>query len=79
VDAEFSRGDIDVVKVPATRIAEDMGSPRSANMVMLGAFTKKTSLVSLATIIDELANTLKKKEKLIAVNKKALNAGFDLF
>ena len=78
VEAEFSRGDIDVVRVPATRIAEEMGSPRSANMVMLGAFTKKTNLVELSTIMDELSTALKKKEKLIAINKKALTAGYDL-
>ncbi|MEE8373372.1 MAG: 2-oxoacid:acceptor oxidoreductase family protein [Dehalococcoidia bacterium] len=78
VEAESSRGDIEVVKVPATRIAEELGSPRSANMVMLGALTRKSNLVSLSTIVDELANTLKKKEKLIAINKKALAAGYDL-
>lgn len=78
VEAESSRGDIEVVKVPATRIAEELGSPRSANMVMLGALTRKSNLVALSTIVDELANTLKKKEKLIAINKKALAAGYDL-
>lgn len=78
VEAESSRGDIEVVKVPATRIAEELGSPKSANMVMLGALTRKSNLVSLSTIVDELANTLKKKEKLIAINKEALAAGYDL-
>lgn len=78
VEAESSRGDIEVVKVPATRIAEELGSPKSANMVMLGALTRKSNLVALSTIVDELANTLKKKEKLIAINKKALAAGYDL-
>jgi 2-oxoglutarate ferredoxin oxidoreductase subunit gamma len=78
IQAENSRGDIEVVKVPATRMAEELGSPRSANMVMLGALTRKSNLVSLSTIVDELATTLKKKEKLIAINKKALAAGYDL-
>ena len=78
IDAELSRGDIDVVKVPAGEIADEMGSPKSANMVMLGAFIKKSSLVSLDTVIEELKNTLKKKEKLIAINEKALMAGYNL-
>jgi Pyruvate/2-oxoacid:ferredoxin oxidoreductase gamma subunit len=47
--------------------------------VMLGAFTRKSNLVSLSTLIDGLGSTLKKKEKLIAINKKALMAGYDLF
>ena len=79
VEAEISRGDIDIVEVPASSIAEDLGSPKSANMVMLGALTKKSNLVSLSSVIEALRNTLKNKQKLIAINKKALLAGYDLF
>jgi len=78
VDAEISRGDIDIVKVPAGEIADKLGSPKSANMVMLGTFIKKSNLVSISTVIEELKNTLKKKEKLIAINEKALMAGYNL-
>ena len=79
IDAEISRGDIDIVKVPANSIAEEMGSPKSANMVMMGAFTKKSNLVSLESVIEGLKNTLKNKQKLMAINKAALKAGYDLF
>jgi 2-oxoglutarate ferredoxin oxidoreductase subunit gamma len=78
VDAELSRGDIDVVKVAAGEIADKLDSPKSANMVMLGAFIKKSNLVSINTVIEELKNTLKKKENLIAINEKALMAGYNL-
>ena len=78
VDAELSRGDIDVVKVAAGEIADKLDNPKSANMVMLGAFIKKSNLVSINTVIEELKNTLKKKEKLIAINEKALMAGYNL-
>lgn len=77
--AEISRGDIDLVEVAASSIAEDLGSPKSANMVMLGAFTKKSNLVPLETLIEGLSTTLKNKKKLMAVNKKALATGYDLF
>ena len=79
VEAEIERGDIEVVGVPANRIAEELGSPRSANMVMLGAFTRKSNLLSLSTLIEGLGSTLKKKEKLVAINKKALMTGYELF
>ena len=79
IKAEVSRGDIELVGVPASRIAEELGSPRSANMVILGAFTKKTNLVSIDTLIEGLKSTLKNKTKLIAINKKALIAGYELF
>ena len=79
IEAEITRGDIDIVEVPANSIAEELGSPRSANMVMLGAFTKKSNLASLSSVIEALKDTLKNKQKLIAINKKALQAGYDLF
>ncbi len=78
VQAEIARGDIDIVGVPAASIAEELGSPRSANMVMLGAFTRKSNLVSIDTLTETLKTILKSKAKLFAVNRKALMAGYDL-
>ena len=78
IETEPARGDIEIVRVPANSIAEELGSPKSANMVMLGAFIKKSNLVSLANIIEGLKTILGNKQKLIAVNKKALMAGYDL-
>ena len=78
IEAEVSRGDIDIVRVPANSIAEELGSPRSANMVMMGAFTKKSNLVSVSSVMEGLKSALKDKQKLIAINKKALMAGYDL-
>ena len=74
-----SRGDIDIVEVPASEIADEMKNPRSANMVMLGAFIKKSNLVSLSSLMDGLKNTLKNKKKLISINEKALEVGYNLF
>ena len=78
IEAEISRGDIDIVRVPANSIAEKLGSPRSANMVMMGAFTKKSNIVSVSSVIKGLKSALKDKQKLIAINEKALMAGYDL-
>ncbi len=79
VETEISRGDIDIVTVPANSIAEELKSPKSANMVMLGAFTKKSNLVSLSSVIEGLEHTLKRRQKLMATNRKALAAGYNLF
>jgi 2-oxoglutarate ferredoxin oxidoreductase subunit gamma len=79
VESEILRVDINVVSVPANIIAEKLGSARSANIVMLGAFIKKSALVSFDSIIDALKATLGKKQKLLALNEKALKAGYDLF
>ena len=78
VETEIARGDIDIIGVPASRVAEEMGSAKSANMVMLGAFTRKSNLVTLDALFDGLKSALKNKTKLIAINKKALTAGYEL-
>jgi len=79
VEAEISRGDVDIVAVPANSIAEELGSPKSANMVMLGALIRKSNLVSISSLVEGLKDSFKNKQKLIAVNEKALMAGYELF
>jgi len=75
----ISRGDVEVLEVPANGLAEELGSPKSANMVMIGAFCKKSNLVSLGTLLAGLKETFKSKPHLIDINEKALRAGHDLF
>jgi 2-oxoglutarate ferredoxin oxidoreductase subunit gamma len=78
IEAEVMRGDIEVVRVPANSIAEEMGNARSANMVMLGAFTRKSNLVLLDGLIRGLEDALKGKKKLVAANTEALKKGYEL-
>jgi 2-oxoglutarate ferredoxin oxidoreductase subunit gamma len=72
------RGDIEVVSIPANAIAEKLGSVKSANMVILGAFIKKSNLVKMQSLIDGLIVAMKGNQKLIKINQDALNAGFNL-
>ncbi len=76
IQSDPSRDDIEVVRVAADAIAKEVGSARSANMVMLGAFIRVSSIVSLEGIMEGLRGTMKNKHKLIAVNEKAINAGY---
>lgn len=79
IEAEVLRGNVEVVKVAANQVAEELGSARSANMVMLGAFVKKSGLVSMGTI-EEVVKTMlgAKNARLFEVNRKALLAGYEL-
>ncbi len=79
MEANVSREDIDIVEVPANEMAEELGNLKCANMVMLGAFTKQSKVVSLPTLIKGLEESFKKKKKLIALNTKALTNGYELF
>ncbi|MDR2712804.1 MAG: 2-oxoacid:acceptor oxidoreductase family protein [Clostridiales bacterium] len=76
IDRKSERDDIKAYYVPANTIAGDLGNPKVANVVMLGAFLALTSAVkteSLEEIIEE--NFKGKKASLIEINKKALAAG----
>lgn len=79
VEAGISRGDIDLVRVPANNIAEKLGSPQSVNMVMLGAFIQKTNLVSISNLIEVVNRAFMNKKKSVTINRKALMAGYNLF
>jgi Pyruvate/2-oxoacid:ferredoxin oxidoreductase gamma subunit len=48
-------------------------------MVMLGAFIKKTGLVSLSQVLEALRFTLITKKKLIEINERALEEGYNFF
>jgi 2-oxoglutarate ferredoxin oxidoreductase subunit gamma len=74
----LNRGDIEIVNVSANEMAEKMGNVKSANMIMLGAFIKKSNLVSLKSLVDGLTVALKGNQKLITINKDALSAGYNL-
>jgi 2-oxoglutarate ferredoxin oxidoreductase subunit gamma len=70
-----TRGDIEVVGIDAGQMAENIGDMRATNMVMLGAFVKRTKLVELKHVIDGLGEIFEGKEKVIAMNSKALEIG----
>jgi len=73
-----SRTDVDVIAVPASRIAEELGDARAANIVMLGAFTAATGLVSLRTAAESVNEVFGgKKKELIELNHRALQIGAD--
>ncbi len=47
-------------------------------MIMLGAFVKKTKLISLKTLLDNLGEILARvKKELIKANKTALLQGYE--
>ncbi len=76
IDREVERDDVKVVKVPANDIAEEVGSARSANMVMLGAFAEKVGVVKVDTLLDALDVMLQGKgDKIMGLNREAMKRG----
>ncbi|MDL2206235.1 2-oxoacid:acceptor oxidoreductase family protein [Eubacteriales bacterium OttesenSCG-928-N13] len=78
IDGKPTRDDIRVIAVPSGEIAEQAGNLRSANMVMLGAYTGLTEDFSVATLMDALRHKMgPSKEKFMPANQKAIELGID--
>jgi Pyruvate/2-oxoacid:ferredoxin oxidoreductase gamma subunit len=62
--------------VPASEIADGMGSAKVANVVMLGALLEETECLPPESAISVL-ETMVKNPKLLELDRKALAAGRD--
>ena len=70
--------DIIAVPVPSTNIAGDMGNPKSANMVMLGAFIAKIGILKKTSIFRTFDDaTDPRKIEAFKVNKELVMKGID--
>jgi 2-oxoglutarate ferredoxin oxidoreductase subunit gamma len=71
------RDDVNVVSVPANTLAHEMGNDRVLNMIMLGAVTQVTGLVSPESLGGAVGTVLEgKKQSLVDINRQALVKGF---
>lgn len=78
VTKQVSRPDVRGVYVNATGIALEQGDGRMANMVMLGAVMKLTSMVSFAAVEKAMDKTFSTKlHKLIGKNLQVMKLGFE--
>ena len=79
VDRSANRDDVSIVEVPANEIAEEIGSHRLANLVMVGAMLKLLPVLDLKSISKALEIHISERHKdLVEVNKKALERGYQL-
>jgi 2-oxoglutarate ferredoxin oxidoreductase subunit gamma len=73
-----SRADLLVILVPANEIANELGNPRGANMVALGAYLGATRAVSLDAVDGLIRDTFTGKSKVIEVNQASLRRGYEI-
>ena len=79
ISRDAKRDDIDVYKIPATQMANEMGVPKLANMIIVGKLIKETEMFTL----DELKQAVTKmvpesKKALLDANITAIEAGYNL-
>ena len=78
VDTEPTSKCASVKKVPFNEIAQDLGNPKTANVVALGYVAKLLPMVPYDAIAAEVEKSFEKKPKLIPINLEALRKGYDL-
>ena len=66
----------EIIKVPAMKIADELGLRIVSNMVMLGAFVKKSGLFSLEILEKAVADLISAKK--LELDIKAIQAGAEL-
>lgn len=76
IEQRSARTDIHTIALPAKTIADELGAPQIANVVMLGALIAATGVVTVETMNDVLAQHLsaRHRDKLEA-NRNALARG----
>lgn len=80
IDRKAERKDIDIYYVPANEIAEELGNPKIANMVMLGAYLEAAKSVKVETILNKAFTAVfgENRANLLPINKKALEKGAEI-
>ncbi|PKN62168.1 MAG: 2-oxoacid:ferredoxin oxidoreductase subunit gamma [Deltaproteobacteria bacterium HGW-Deltaproteobacteria-15] len=71
-----SRKDLEVIQVPTLQLAQEVGSERAANMVMIGALCSKTGVLNIEDTVKGMEAALKGKEKFFSLNQKGIERGF---
>jgi len=72
--ADFSAPEVQVVAIPASEIADKLGSAKAANIVLMGALLEETECLAPGTALSVLEDKVKKLD-LLEIDRKALTAG----
>lgn len=65
--------------VPLNEVARDIGNQKVINMVALGAWARKTGVLSLSAVKNGMRLTLEEsgKEEFVEINERALEEGYE--
>jgi 2-oxoglutarate ferredoxin oxidoreductase subunit gamma len=78
IPVNSDRKDIRCFRIKANDIAMELGSRRSANLVMLGAYIGLEEVVSHKTILKTIEKAFAKKKQFLDVNRKTFMKGYEL-
>ena len=76
IERKVERTDVDVYYIPANDIALELGIPKVANMIMLGAYLQAEPTVEVDSVLEAFKKVFgPSKEKFVPLNKEALDKG----
>ncbi|MGL5257858.1 MAG: 2-oxoacid:acceptor oxidoreductase family protein [Proteocatella sp.] len=76
ITKKVERTDVEVYYIDANELAKEIGNPKAANLVMLGALLKSMSIVDIESILEAFKKVFgPSKEKFIPQNRDALVKG----
>jgi len=76
VDRQPERTDLEILEMPMNELAEEIGNPRGANMILLGAYLQKTRVVEVQQALQYFEVIFKgKPQQIIERNREAFIAG----
>lgn len=79
IDRKVTRTDLKVISLAATELADQQGTTKAANMVMLGAYVAASKVVKVETVEHAIEATFAGKKKDVAeVNVRAFRKGFEV-
>ncbi len=78
IDKKVQRTDVKVFYIPATKIANDNGTPTLANMIITGKVIKEIDSISYDNVDEALKKVVSARHlDLLDVNAGAIKAGYD--
>lgn len=78
IESRPIRGDLEIFEIPVNDLVKPLHEDKVGNMVMLGAFIKKSALISLDTMSRVVKDTFAHRNPaIIKLNRQALLLGYD--
>lgn len=78
IERQEFRDDIRLVEIPASDIAEELGNPRVANLVLAGAYAKFSKLFTYEDLVAAMPSLMPgSKKDLLEINMSAIEKGFN--
>ena len=78
IDRQPVRTDVKVIPLPATKFADELGTTKVANMIIVGALLEYLKIMNIEVVLESLGYILKRKN-LIELNQQAILKGVEFF